>query len=71
MNRTERYEMTKQGLVILRAVYNHRKGMYTIKSHTLSGGWERFAEVDYPTLELADEAIDMLVTKLKIYRRDE
>ena len=70
MTGSERLELHKQGITILRAQWDHRKYDWKIVKYN-GKGWCRFGSGWYATREMCNDQIKMICESDKTYRHDE
>ncbi len=65
MNKAKAQELTRNGILILRASYDGKKAMWRIMKYSAvgSGGWRRFGGKSYLFDWECEDAIDRLVNQ--------
>lgn len=61
MTKDEKNKAESEGIIILRAQFNHQKQCWRICKHTSSGGWEIFKNEPFTTQEKTNDTIDWYV----------
>ena len=68
----ERVELKRQGIEVLRPLFDHRKSMWALAKCTIHGGWARYGTDWHATKTEAERHIDRIVAMYpKQYKKDD
>jgi hypothetical protein len=63
MNKTERHNLRKKGIIALRSTYDAGRGYWKITEYTISGGWRMFGKRWYNSGAICQGIIQDIVAR--------